>query len=258
MIDFHNAGGMLALLHTLRPLLYLKAKTITGHTLGEVLDSSVFHTFSFSAEIIRPLSDPLFPSSSLVVVRGNMTPNGAVLKASASKNKQLLSHSGPAVVFRNESDLANRIDDPNLEVTADSVLILQNIGPKGYPGMPEAGLIPIPRKLATQGVTDMLRLSDGRMSGTASGTIILQISPESADPQSVFGIVQTGDIITFDLEKRQLKLRISDDIIQARLASKQATHNETKHDGSGIDVVKRGYKALYERCVNQAEDGTDF
>ncbi|KAL2218304.1 putative dihydroxy-acid dehydratase [Thermoascus aurantiacus ATCC 26904] len=256
MNDFHNAGGMPALLHTLRPLLHLSAMTISGQTLGEVLDSSPFRTFPYSRQIIRPLSDPLYPSSSLVVLRGNIAPDGAVMKASASKDRSLLSHSGPAVVFENSADLARRIDDPELPVTKDSVLVLKGIGPIGNPGMPEAGLIPIPRKLAAAGVKDMLRLSDGRMSGTAGGTIILHISPESALPDSPFGIVRTGDIITCDVESRKLQLEISDEEMRARIAErKKALVEETAFLERRN---RRGYRGLYERSVNQAQDGVDF
>ncbi|KAJ9299495.1 hypothetical protein DTO217A2_8160 [Paecilomyces variotii] len=256
MNDFHNAGGMLALLHQLRPLLHLSAMTISGQTLGEVLDASSFRSFPYSQQLIRPLSDPLYPSSSLVVLYGNIAPNGAVMKASASKDRALLSHSGPAVVFKNSADLAARIDDPDLPATKDSVLVLQGIGPIGNPGMPEAGLIPIPRKLGASGVKDMLRLSDGRMSGTAGGTIVLHISPESALPESPFGVVQTGDIITCNVEKRVLHLDISDDELKARI-------EERKRSISSSGVLsersrKRGYRGLYERSVNQAEEGVDF
>ncbi|KAL6886025.1 dihydroxy-acid dehydratase [Trichoderma evansii] len=263
MTDFHNAGGMLSLLHTLRPLLHLSAMTITGKTLGEVLDTSPFGTFSFSSEIIRPLSNPLYPCSSLVILRGNLAPKGAVMKASASKDRRLLQHSGPAVVFKNSTDLAKRIDDPNLSVTKDSVLVLQGIGPIGNPGMPEAGLIPIPRKLAAAGVSDMLRLSDGRMSGTAGGTIVLHISPESAIPSSVFGVVRDGDIITCDIEKRLLKLEVDEEVIAQRIEPNHALVELGKRKSRETGVGKqresrRGYRGLYERCVNQAEEGADF
>ncbi|PLN77842.1 putative dihydroxy-acid dehydratase [Aspergillus taichungensis] len=255
MDDFHNAGGMLALLHTLRPLLHLSAMTITGRTLGELLDSSPFRTFALSRQIIRPLADPLYPASSLVVLRGNIAPKGAVMKASASKDRRLLSHSGPAVVFENSADLAQRIDDANLPVTPDSVLVLKGIGPVGNPGMPEAGLIPIPRKLASQGVKDMLRLSDGRMSGTAGGTIALHISPEAALPESPFGVIQTGDLITCDLEQRRLQLEIPDEELRARVDARKLALA-----GAGVpqQEPRRGYRALYERSVNQAEEGADF
>ena len=259
MTDFHNAGGMLALLHTLRPLLHLSALTITGATIGQILDTTPFNPFPYSLDIIRPLTDPLAQDSSLVVLRGNLSPNGSIMKASASKNRALLSHSGPAVVFHNTADLALRIDDPNLQVTADSVLVLQNIGPIGNPGMPEAGLIPIPRKLASQGVVDMLRVSDGRMSGTAGGTIILHVSPEAAEEASVLGIVRDGDQITCNVEKRLLQLQVDDSEIQRRLTERQDRALEEPVDTVLVARKKRrGYRGLYERCVNQADVGADF
>ena len=263
MTDFHNAGGMLALLHTLRPLLHLSAMTITGHTLGEVLDTTPFKPFSYSASIIRPLSNPLSASSSLVVLYGNLAPHGSVMKASASKDRSLLAHSGPAVVFRNVADLAQRIDSPELAVKPSSVLVLQSIGPLGYPGMPEAGLIPIPRKLSRQGVVDMLRISDGRMSGTAGGTIVLHVSPESALPESVFGIVEDGDQITCNVENRILTLDVDEGEIKRRLQKRR----ELLVGGRGVPpqpsvlserATKRGYRGLYERTVNQAHEGADF
>ncbi|KAJ9621214.1 hypothetical protein H2203_007266 [Taxawa tesnikishii (nom. ined.)] len=192
MTDFHNAGGMLALLHTLKPLLHLNAMTITGKTLGEVLDASPFRSFAFSSQVIRPLSDPLYPASSLVVLHGNLAPAGAIMKASASKDRQLLTHFGPAVVFENTAELARRIDDPDLPVTKDSVLVLKGIGPIGNPGMPEAGVIPIPRKLGSQGVGDMLRLSDGRMSGTAGGRLCCTSAQSRLYRSRCLGLSGTG------------------------------------------------------------------
>ncbi|KAJ6032466.1 hypothetical protein N7540_003198 [Penicillium herquei] len=257
MNDFHNAGGMAALLQVLRPLLHLSAMTITGQTLGEVLDLAQSKRVSFPQQIIRPLSDPLYPSSSLVVLRGNLAPNGAIMKASASKDRSLLTHTGPAMVFENSVDLAQRIDDPDLPVTKDSVLVLKGIGPIGNPGMPEAGLIPIPKKLAMAGVKDMLRLSDGRMSGTAGGTIVLHISPEAAIPDSPFGAVETGDIITCDIESRSIHVDVSDEVLQNRISQRKQ-----KLDGEAGAVQerkrRRGYRGLYERSVNQAHQGTDF
>jgi dihydroxy-acid dehydratase len=261
--DFHNAGGMLALLHTLRPLLHLSALTISGQTLGEVLDATPFKSFDYSTSIIRPLSNPLSRSSSLVVLYGNLAPQGSVMKASASKDRSLLSHSGPAVVFRNAADLAQRIDSPDLEVTPSSVLVLQSIGPLGYPGMPEAGLIPIPRKLSREGVVDMLRISDGRMSGTAGGTIVLHVSPESALPESVLGIVQDGDQITCDVESRTLRLDVEDAEIQRRLQIRKGLllgSSDTLAQPSVLSgrATERGYRGLYLRTVNQAHEGADF
>ena len=258
MNDFHNAGGMMCLLYRLRPLLRLSAQNIFGKTLGETLDDSPFHEFPYASQVIRPLSNPLKDNSSLIIVSGKLAPHGAVIKASASKDKRLLTHSGPAVVFKNSYDMAQRLDDPNLDVTPDSVLMLQSIGPIGNPGMPEAGMLPIPRKLGAQGVTDMLRISDGRMSGTAGGTIVLHVSPESALPESVFGIVRDGDIITLDGDKRLLQVEITEEEIQSRMnearlektqLSEQAQHDETR---------KRGYRWLYENSVNQAHEGADF
>lgn len=270
MTDFHNAGGILALMHTLRPLLYLEARTYTGQTLGEILDATPFQPFEYSRRIIRPLNDPLHPSSSLAVLHGNLAPRGAVMKASASKEKRLLVHSGRACVFKNSRDLSARIDSDDLDVTADSVLVLQGIGPVGNPGMPEAGLIPIPRKLGRQGVTDMLRISDGRMSGTAGGTIVLHVSPESADPESVLGIVQDGDLITCSVAERMLRLEVEQAEIDKRIESQKertsASQARQRTFPVGNDTLDpwearnstRGYRGLYGRHVNQADEGCDF
>lgn len=265
MTDFNNAGGMLALLHTLRPLLHLSAKTITGETLGGVLDATPFKSFPYSEQLIRPLSNPLAKGSSLVVLCGNLAPNGAIMKASASKKPALLSHTGPAVVFENTTDMALRLEDPDLEVTADSVLVLQNIGPIGNPGMPEAGLIPIPRKLARQGVIDMLRISDGRMSGTAGGSIVLHVSPEAAQEDSVLGIVRDGDQITCNVEQRTLRLEVDDAEIQSRIRERKESGGAEVNGSIQVNGkapakrrAKRGYKALYEQSVNQAHLGADF
>lgn len=277
MTDFHNAGGMLALLHTLRPsgVLHEQARTYTGQTLGEMLDATPFKSFPYSAQIIRPVHEPLYPASSLCVLRGNLAPDGCVTKASASKDRHLLKHRGPACVFANSKDLAERIDDPNLDVSKDSVLVLQGIGPIGNPGMPEAGLIPIPRKLGAQGVGDMLRISDGRMSGTAGGTVVLHVSPESADPNSVLGVVRDGDVITIDVEARSLNVELSEDEIQKRIATRKKglagtspeTNGKAAEDGKSRNgrenawsdrTRMRGYRGLYERHVNQAHLGCDF
>ncbi|KAI5198517.1 dihydroxy-acid and 6-phosphogluconate dehydratase [Aureobasidium subglaciale] len=244
MTDFHHAGGMLALLHTIKPLLHLEARTINGKTLGEELEATPFKPFKYSSELIRPLSNPLYPESALVVLRGNLAPRGAVLKAAASKNRSLLTHTGRALVFKNTADMALRIDDPDLQATKDSVLVLQSVGPIGNPGMPEAGVIPIPRKLGAQGVKDMLRLSDGRMSGTAGGTIVLHISPESAIPDSVFGCVEDGDLIECDIEKRLLRLHVSDEELAHRIAIRSAAKKNEDHTTKKIRGNKRGYRGL--------------
>ena len=270
MTDFHNAGGMLALMHTLRPLLYLNARTYTGQTLGEMLDQTPFQPFEYSRRIIRALDDPLHQNSSLAVLHGNLAPRGAVMKASASKEKRLLEHRGRACVFKNSRDLIARVDSDDLDVTADSVLVLQGIGPVGNPGMPEAGLIPIPRKLGRQGITDMLRISDGRMSGTAGGTIVLHVSPESADPDSVLGIVEDGDFITCNVAERELHLEVEKAEIERRIEVRKGARalsaNRRTHGGKGGErrdpwqarKTTRGYRGLYERHVNQADEGCDF
>ncbi|KAH6616217.1 dihydroxy-acid/6-phosphogluconate dehydratase [Chaetomium sp. MPI-SDFR-AT-0129] len=278
MTDFHNAGGMPALLHQLRPLLHLDALTVTGHTLGEELSKVSILTLppDHPANCIRPFTAPLYPSSALIVFqRGNLSPGGAaVLKASASKDRRLLqNYRGRAVVFHGSADLAARIDDPALDVDADSVLILTGIGPVGNPGMPEAGLIPIPRKLAAQGVQDMLRISDGRMSGTAGGTIVLHVSPEGADPGSILGVVRDGDVVVCDAETRELSVEVDENELRDRLrrrreemqhraASAVAAGNEDGLGGTLEPWVARdrlrGYRGLYMREVNQAEHGADF
>ncbi|KAF5368914.1 hypothetical protein D9758_003089 [Tetrapyrgos nigripes] len=267
MTDFHNAGGMLALMHRLRPLLHLNARTYTGQTLGELLDATPFKDFPYSRQVVRPLNDPLHPQSSLVVLYGNMCPDGAVMKASASKDKKLLKHRGRACVFQNTADMAERIDSAELDVTKESILVLKGIGPVGNPGMPEAGMIPIPMKLGREGVTDMLRISDGRMSGTAGGTIILHISPESADPDSVFGVVEDGDFITCDIDERRLSLDVDEQEITRRISKRKEEAESRKHrkaaryarENAWTDRVSlRGYRGLYERNVNQAHQGCDF
>ncbi|GME23150.1 Dihydroxy-acid dehydratase [Neofusicoccum parvum] len=263
MTDFHNAGGMPALLHTLRPLLHLDAPTITGATLGAALDASGFRASPLTASIIRPLGSPLYPASSLVVLTGNLAPGGAVMKASASKDRRLLQHAGPAVVFADTADLARRVDDPALPVTRDSVLVCRRIGPRGHPGMPEAGLLPIPRKLARDGVADMVRVSDGRMSGTAGGTIVLHVSPEAKDAESVLGVVRDGDIVRLDVEGRRLELLVDEEEVARRIEERKRTE-EAEREAEEVEARAagrrgmRGYRALYDRCVNQAEQGADF
>lgn len=257
MTDFHNSGGMLALLHELKPLLHLDAMTVSGKTLGQEIYSAPYIPVPRSSptNCLYTLNRPLYPASSLVVLRGNLAPGGAVMKASASKERRLLRHSGRAVVFTNSADLAARIDDPELDVNADSVLVLQNIGPVGNPGMPEAGLIPIPRKLSEKGVQDMLRLSDGRMSGTAGGTIGLHISPESSDPDSVLGIVQDGDVIECDVANRLLQLCVAEEEIEKRIVVRKS---RLETNGRASHSHTRGYRGLYLRTVNQAHQGADF
>jgi dihydroxy-acid dehydratase len=251
---------MLALLLELKPLLHLEAMTATGLNLGQEIAQAPFSPVPRHLSCIQPLDSPLYPASSLVVLRGNLAPGGAVIKVSASKDRRLLQHRGRAVVFSGSADLAQRIDSRDLDVGPDSILVLQNIGPVGNPGMPAAGLIPIPQKLAeNDGVVDMLRLSDGRMSGTAGGTIVLHISPEAADPSSVLGIVKNGDVIVCDAEARKLHLEVSNEEIFRRIKEREMLSTDPESTAPWVSRHEmRGYRGLYMREVNQAERGADF
>jgi dihydroxy-acid dehydratase len=245
MEDLWKAGGLTTILREIEDLLDLDCLTVSGKTLGENLAAM---PAGWQQDVVRPRSNPLFSKGSMAVLRGNLAPNGAVLKQSAA-DQGLLVHEGRAVVFENLEDLAERIDSADLDVTADDVLVLRNIGPKGAPGMPEAGYIPIPKKLASQGVKDMVRISDGRMSGTAFGTIILHVSPEAADGGPL-ALVQTGDRIRLDTPNRSLTLLVDEAEMNSRKT--QWTPPEP-HAGSN-----RGYLKLYLDTVTQAEDGADF
>jgi dihydroxy-acid dehydratase len=243
MEDFHHAGGMITLLRELRPLLHLDALTVTGRTLGEELDAA---PPAFPQEVIRPRNRPVYAEGGIAFLRGNLAPGGAIIKQSAA-TKTLLEHEGRAVVFEDAADLARRIDEPTLDVAANDILVLKRIGPRGAPGMPEAGYLPIPRKLAQQGVKDMVRISDGRMSGTATGTIVLHVTPESAigGPLS---IVRTGDRIRLSVKDRALTLLVSDAEIAQRLAAAPAIP----------PIAERGYLKLFLEHVTQADQGCDF
>lgn len=244
MEDFHRAGGVPAVLRELGSLINRDVLTVTGRTLGEEIDDA---GPGFPQEIIHPLSDPIYPQGSLAVLRGNLAPGGAIIKQ-AAVSPALLEHSGPAVVFENAADLAARIDDPSLQVTADSVLVLKNIGPVGNPGMPEAGYLPIPKKLAAQGVKDMVRISDGRMSGTAAGAVVLHVTPESA-VGGPLRLVRTGDMVTLSVSRRLVQLEVSEEELDRR----------ADELGSATpDVPDRGYRRLYVEEVTQADEGCDF
>ena len=245
MEDFHKAGGLAAVLRELKPLLHLDALTVTGRTLGEELEAS---GPGFAQDVIRPLDNPIYAQGGIAVLRGNLAPAGAIIKQSAA-SPRLMEHEGRAVVFANLEDMAARIDDPAFDVQADDVLVLQNIGPKGAPGMPEAGLIPIPKKLARQGVKDMVRISDGRMSGTASGTIVLHVTPESA-LGGPLALVQTGDRIRLSVQERALLLLVDD----AELARRRAALPPPAPRAGD----ERGYRSLFLRSVLQADGGCDF
>jgi len=242
MEDLHRAGGLPTLLRELKHLLHLDAMTVTGRTLGEELEDA----HSFAQDVVRPFSRPIYPQGGIAVLRGNLAPGGAIIKQSAADAK-LMKHEGRAVVFEDAEDLARRIDADDLDVKADDILVLKNIGPKGAPGMPEAGYLPIPRKLARAGVKDMVRISDGRMSGTAAGTIVLHVTPESA-VGGPLAYVKDGDRIRLDVEKREITLRV-DDAEMARRKEK-APISEPK--------ARRGYLKLFLEHVTQADQGVDF
>jgi dihydroxy-acid dehydratase len=216
MDDLHRAGGMAPILRALKPLLHLDCLTVTGRTLGEEIDAM---PAAFPQMVVRSLDDPIHAGGGIAFLRGNLAGDGAIIKQSAC-SPDLLTHQGPALVFDSLEDLANRIDLADLDVTKDSVLILRNAGPKGAPGMPEAGYIPIPKKLATAGVKDMVRISDCRMSGTAFGTIVLHASPEAAIGGPL-ALVETGDQIRLDVPNRRLELLVPDDEIESRRANWQ-------------------------------------
>ena len=245
MEHLHEAGGVPALLSKLRDHLHLDVPTVAGHTLGELIDQAETVT---GQTVIRTPTDPIHSAGGLAVLRGNLCPDGAVIKVSAA-NPDLLRHRGPAVVFDSLADLAERIDDPDLDVTPESVLVLRNAGPKGAPGMPEAGYLPIPRKLAAQGVKDMVRLSDARMSGTAFGTIVLHIAPE-AHVGGPLALVRTGDVIQLDVTARTLILAVRDDELARRRTAWTAPAPDP--------AATRGFRRLHVETVQQADRGCDF
>ncbi|MGJ7915950.1 IlvD/Edd family dehydratase [Massilia sp. LXY-6] len=242
MQDFHDAGGMQALLRELRPLLHLDVLTVTGRTLGEELDRA---GPGFAQAVVRPLADPIYPQGGIAVLRGNLAPGGAIIKQSAA-NPALMEHEGRAVVFENIDDLVRRIDDEALDVRADDVLVLKQIGPTGA-SMPEAGYIPIPKKLARAGVKDMVRVSDGRMSGTAAGTIVLHVTPEAAIGGPL-AYVRNGDRIRLSVKAREISLLVSADELAQRAREQPATRPS----------AARGYRRLFLNSVTQADRGVDF
>jgi dihydroxy-acid dehydratase len=243
MEHFDAAGGMSALLRELKPLLHLDALTVTGRTLGEELERAAP---PFRQDVIRTRDNPIYREGGIAVLQGNLAPGGAIIKQSAADPK-LMEHEGRAVVFEGLEDLAERIDSDALDVQADDVLVLKNIGPKGAPGMPEAGYIPLPRKLARQGVKDMVRISDGRMSGTAFGTIVLHVTPESA-VGGPFAHVRNGDRIRLSVQNREISLLVSDEELARR--GQESPVQEPS--------AERGYRKLFLATVTQADKGVDF
>jgi dihydroxy-acid dehydratase len=243
MEDLHAAGGLAALLRELAPLLNLGARTVTGRTLGEELERA---PAAFAQEVVRPRSDPIHPQGGIAVLRGNLAADHAIIKQSAA-DPALMEHEGRAVVFEDIADLAARIDRDDLDVEPGDVLVLKNIGPIGAPGMPEAGYLPIPRKLARRGVKDMVRISDGRMSGTAAGTIVLHVSPEAA-AGGALALVRNGDRIRLSVRNRELSLLVTGAELERRRIAQRGD----------APAPSRGYRKLFLERVTQAGEGVDF
>ncbi|BES69543.1 IlvD/Edd family dehydratase [Marinobacter nanhaiticus D15-8W] len=242
MEDFHYNGGVPVVLKRLSDQLHLDAPSISGGAIGEALDE----VECFDDDVIRPMDNPVRPAAGIAVLKGNLCPNGAIIKPSAA-SEPLLKHRGKAVVFETIEDFKARVDAPDLDVDENSILVLKGCGPKGYPGMPEVGNMPLPRKLLEKGITDMVRLSDARMSGTAFGTVVLHISPE-ANEGGPLALVRNGDWIELDVEARQLHLDIPPDELIKRQTEWEAP--ETPH--------ARGYYRLYIDHVLQADQGADL
>src|SRR6266699_6670059 len=248
MEDFFASGGMGALLRELKPLLHLDCMTVTGETLVERLASDAAHDAALWVDrsIIAAREQPIEPNGGLVALFGNLAPKGAILKRSAA-DVRLFEHEGRAVVFSSLADLAARIDDPALEVTPQDILVLQNAGPRSPAAMPEAGYLPIPRKLAQAGVKDMIRVSDARMSGTAFGTIVLHVTPDCASGGPL-GLVRSGDRIRLSVKERRIDLRVEDAELKARAAAAKPA----------ADNPSRGYAKLYAQEILGADAGCDF
>ncbi len=242
MEDFYFAGGLRALLAQLLDSLHGDVPTVNGHTLAENVRGARIHR----PEVIRTRENPLSPEGGTAVLYGNLAPKGAVIKHAAMEPR-FLKHAGPAVVFRNYEDLAARIDDPDLPVTADSVIVLQSAGPIGAPGMPEWGMLPLPQKLLKAGVRDLLRVSDARMSGTSYGACVLHVAPESA-VGGPLALVRDGDVIALEVAARTLTLEVPAPELAARRAAWQPPS----------PPVSRGYLSLFLREVTQADQGCDF
>jgi len=242
MEDFYYAGGLRAFLAQLGDMIDGTQKTCMSTTLGENIAGATV----YNDDVIRPRSNPMLAKDGLAVLRGNIAPGGAVIKPAAME-PHLRKHQGKAVVFKDYNDMSARIDDPNLDVDKDSVIVLQSAGPQGAPGMPEWGQLPIPQKLLKQGVRDMLRISDARMSGTSYGACVLHVTPES-HVGGPLALVQTGDVIAVDIEARSINMLVSDDEIARRRAAWKPP----------IPKFTRGYGALYLKHIQQADKGCDF
>ncbi|QRM29414.1 L-arabinonate dehydratase [Microvirga sp. VF16] len=241
MEDFHIAGGIRGLLSRLAPLLHLDERTVTG-TLRDALDGAAV----YNDDVIRPLDKPIAASGGTAILRGNLAPKGCVIKPPAAEPR-LLQHTGPAIVFDTYDEMTKAVNDLDLDVTPDHIMVLRNAGPIGGPGMPEWGMLPIPKKLLKQGVRDMLRISDARMSGTSYGACILHVSPE-AHIGGPLAAVRTGDLITVDVPNRSIHLHVSDEQITDRLR----TWSPPPRD------YPRGYNKLFAQHIRQADEGCDF
>ncbi len=245
MEDLYRAGGLLAVLREVRDLLDPEALTVTGRPLVDYLDDE---NQIWDPEVIRPRATPLQDEAGIAVLYGSLAPTGAVIKPAAA-SPHLLKHRGRALVFDSIEDFNARIDDPELDVDADTVLVLRGCGPKGYPGMPEVANLPLPPKLLEQGVRDMVRISDGRMSGTAYGTVVLHVSPEAA-AGGPLALIRTGDVIVLDVEARRLDVDLPADELAARTPAPETTQAFAK--------PSRGWQSLYVSTVQQANTGADL
>jgi dihydroxy-acid dehydratase len=243
MQELHAAGGFSRIRAELRDHLNLDCLAVDGVTQRDLLEAAP----TFAQEVVRPVDDPLHASGSMAVLRGNLCPDGAVIKQAAA-SERLLVHEGRAVVFEGVEDLAARIDDPDLGVSEDDVLIMRNAGPIGAPGMPEAGYLPIPKKLASRGIKDMVRISDARMSGTAFGTIVLHVAPEAA-AGGPLALIETGDVVRLDVPGRRLDVLVHDAELERRRAAKPA---------GPTSRPERGYARLLHDEILQAPEGCDF
>ena len=242
MEDFYYAGGVPAMMQRISHLLHLDAETITGKSLGD----NIIGGFVHNDDIIRSVDNALDPEGGLAVLKGNLAPTGAIIKPTAASS-ELMVHKGKAVVFEDHDDLAARIDDPDLDVSPEDVLVMKNSGPVGAPGIPEWGFLPIPKKILATGIRDMVRLSDAIMSGTAFGTVVVHVTPESANGGPL-SAVRNGDMIEIDVPNRKLNLLISEDEMNSRVSEKI-------YEGPQF---KRGFKWLHARHILQADQGCDF
>ncbi|MDZ7921460.1 IlvD/Edd family dehydratase [Rhodoferax sp.] len=241
MEDFCYAGGLPAVMREILPMLHADVMTVNGKTIRENVENAP----CYNREVIKTVAEPFMPAAGIAVVRGNLAPNGAVIKPSAA-SKHLLHHRGPAVVFESIEEFHAKIDDPDLDIDENSIMVLKNCGPRGYPGMAEVGNMPLPPKVLKKGITDMVRISDARMSGTAYGTTVLHTSPEAA-AGGPLAVVQNGDMIELNVAERKLHLEVSDEELAHRLAAWQAP-----------EKPKRGWYKLYVETVQQAHLGADL